>query len=627
MLTNQSALSLNSESAIDLVEKEQLHHEQIKLAYEQLHVSSFASITGYLLLPALMWNHVPHFNIILWLSLCIVFVLIAPHVLLALYRRADEQNRKKDSWSKWLVGVAFVGSCSWGSMGVLLYPPDSLVFQLVLMFALGVGAALAAIVGASYQPVFWSKFLPNLLPFCVFALFQDEAMYALVGLGIPLVFGAALLVLYRNLHKHFLESLKLRLEKNHLIEQLQHKRRAAEKANAEKSRFLAAASHDLRQPLHAQMLLVDDLKSHAHNEQCAQTLQKLESSMTTMNGLFNELLDISKLDACAITPNIAEFPVSKIFDELELDFAHLAKSNNLQFRIHSSELKIRSDQSLLSRILRNLVSNAIRYTNNGGILIGCRRRGSNVLVQVWDTGAGIPASEKEHIFDEFYQLHNPERDRNKGLGLGLAIVARLADLLNHKIHIASRVKRGSVFSVEVPMAKSMAKSMTPNTATDIATRVAKGAVTSEPDKIPNLDISGLNVLLVDDNELILTTMRDLFNKWGCNVFAASSLDTAIGHVGSLINRLDLIVADYRLRNNTTGILVIEKLESALNRRIPSIIITGDTSPQILQTILRSGRYVLHKPVAPQKLRQYVNEVLSCEFTKTQDERQPMATSD
>jgi signal transduction histidine kinase/CheY-like chemotaxis protein len=618
ILTSQSAIALKSEPAIGPVENEYLSREQIKLAYEQLHVASFASVTGYLLLPALLWNYVPHFNIILWLGLCVVFVSIAPQVLLGLYRRADEQSRKKEYWRKWLVGVAFVGSCSWGSMGVLLYPPDSLVFQLVLMFAIGVGAALAAIVGASYQPVFWAKFVPNLLPFCVFALFQDEAIYTLIGLGIPLVYGTALLMLYRNLHKHFLESLRLRLEKNHLIEQLQHKKQAAEKANAQKSRFLAAASHDLRQPLHAQMLLVDELKPHAHNEHCAKTLRKLETSMETMNGLFSELLDISKLDACAVTPKITEFPVNEIFEELAMDFSHMAKSNNLQFRIHSSELKIRSDRNLLSRVLRNLVSNAIRYTDKGGILIGCRRRKSNVLIQVWDTGAGIPAPEKEHIFDEFYQLHNPERDRNKGLGLGLAIVAKLTDLLNHKIHIHSLVKKGSVFSVEVPIAPGMATEMT--------TGAVTGAALIKPAETQSRNLSGLNVLLVDDNELILTTMRDLFVKWGCNVFAASSLDTALNHVGSLINRLDLIVADFRLRNNTTGIQVIDKLESVLNRKIPSIIVTGDTSPQVLQAILHSGRYVLHKPVTPQKLRQYLNEVLSCETLKARAEHKSLATN-
>ncbi len=618
MLTNQYALDFKPEPTINLVENEYLYREQIKLAYEQLQFASFASITGYLLLPALLWNYVPHFNIILWLSLCIVFVSIAPQVLLALYRRADEHSRKNENWSKWLVGVAFVGSSSWGSMGVLLYPPDSLVFQLVLMFAIGVGAALAAIIGASYQPVFWAKFIPNLLPFCVFALFQDETIYTLVGLGIPLVYGTALLMLYRNLHKHFLESLRLRLEKNHLIEQLQHKKQAAEKANAEKSRFLAAASHDLRQPLHAQMLLVDELKSHANSEQCTQTLQKLESSMKTMNGLFNELLDISKLEACAITPNITEFPVSEIFDELEMDFSHLAMSNNLQFRIHTSKLKIRSDQNLLSRILRNLVSNAIRYTDKGGILIGCRRHDSNVLIQVWDTGAGIPDNEIEHIFGEFYQLNNPERDRNKGLGLGLAIVARLADLLSHKIHIRSLVKKGSVFSIEVPIATGLAA--------DVVTGAVTRAAMTQPDEIQHQDIRGLNVLLVEDNELILTTMRDLFGKWGCNVFAASSLDTAFSHVGSLINRLDLIVADYRLRDNTTGVQVIDKLESVFNRKIPSIIVTGDTSPQILQTILRSGRYVLHKPVAAQKLRQYVNEVLSYKTLKAKADYKSLETN-
>jgi signal transduction histidine kinase len=609
MLANQSAVTFKSEPSIAPLEAEYLYHEQIKLAYEQLHVASLASISGYLILPALLWNEIPHFNIILWLSLCIVSLLIAPHVLLRLYRRSDEQTRKKDCWSKWLVGVAFVGSCSWGSLGILLYPQDSLVYQFVLMFFISVGAAVATIIGASYQPVFWAKFLPNILPFCIYVLLQNDAMHTLMGLGIPFFYGTALLVLYRNLHKHLLESLRLRLEKNHLIEQLQNKKQAAEKANAEKSRFLAAASHDLRQPLHAQMLLTDELKMHANNDQCAQIVHKLETSMKAMNGLFNELLDISKLDACAISPNITEFPVSEILQDIELDFSPLARNKHLRFRVHASDLKVRSDRNLLSRIVRNLVSNAIRYTDKGGILIGCRQRRNNVLIQVWDTGSGIPDHEQEHIFGEFYQLHNPERDRNKGLGLGLAIVARLADLLEHKIHIQSHLTRGSVFSVEVPL--------------------GSGSQDAPEDKllgnVQDVDIAGLNVLLVEDDELILSTMRDLLGKWGCNVFAASSLDSAMSHVGSLVNHLDLIVADYRLRNNTTGIQIIDKLEKALNRKIPAVIVTGDTSPQILQNILQNGRYVIHKPVAPQKLRQFVNEVLSSETLKEKTASTPSLT--
>jgi len=575
------------------VEKEYLYHEQIKLAYEQLHVASLASISGYFILPVLLWKQVPHFNIFFWLCMSIIFLLIAPHILLRLYHRANEQTRKKEYWSKWLVVVAFIGSCFWGSLGILLYPPDSLLYQFVLMFFVSVGASVATIIGASYQPLFWAKFIPNILPFSLFVLFQGDAMHVLMGLGIPLFYGTALLVLYRNLHKYLLDSLKLRLEKNHLIEQLQIKKQAAEKASAEKSRFLAAASHDLRQPLHAQMLLVDELKSLAENAHCAQTVAKLENSMNAMNGLFNELLDISKLDACTITPNITEFAVSDVVAELAMDFTHLAKNNGLPLRIHPCAYVIRSDQNLLLRILGNIVANAIRYTAKGGILIGCRRRQQTLLIQVWDTGLGIPDSEQEHIFNEFYQLNNPERDRDKGLGLGLAIVARLADLLQHKILVESKIKKGSVFSVVVPLAIGV---------------TATGSVKK---LLPVYrDITGLNVLLVDDDELTLVTMRDLFTKWGCNVWAASSLDTAMNHVGSLVGRLDLIIADYRLRENTTGVQVIDQLETVLNKRLPTIIITGDTSPQILREINQSGRYVLHKPVAPQKLRQFISEVIS-----------------
>jgi signal transduction histidine kinase len=428
-----------------------------------------------------------------------------------------------------------------------------------------------------------------------------------MGLGIPFLFGGTLVMIHRNLHGNLLESLQLRQEKSDLVEQLKVKNKTAEKASQDKSRFLAAASHDLRQPLHAQILLVNDLKEQLAQHPAIETVQKLETSMNAMNGLFNELLDISKLDANVVKPHISTISVDEIFNELAADFAPLAADKNLKFRMRVCRQPspasgtvgalVRSDRYLLSRILRNLLSNAIRYTSIGGVLLSCRIRKDKILVQVWDTGAGIPNDQSESIFDEFYQLHNPERDHKNGLGLGLAIVARLAKLLQCKLTVSSQVQKGSVFSIEVPRANELDNPFLPSESTTAYT-----------------DFSGIKVLLVEDNDLILSTMRALLLKWGCHVIAANSFQTAMNHIGSLVNGIDLIIADYRLQNNATGMQVIDKLEAMLRTKVPSVIITGDTSPEILQEIHHSDRHLLHKPVAPEQLRSFIAKLIAQQKT-------------
>jgi signal transduction histidine kinase/CheY-like chemotaxis protein len=594
MLTNETTFPALTKATRSQADQEYLYHEQIKLAYNQYHICSVASLGGYIVLPILLWNHVSHFNIFLWLAISFSLLTLPPLFLLHKYRKADDAAKKESHWGPRLSRLALAGTTAWGSLGLLLYPADSIVLQFVLIFFISAAAALATIVSASYQPLFWAKIVPILAPFSLNALFQGDLMHTIMGLGIPVVYGGSLVFIHRNLYANLQESLALRLSNSQLVEQLNIKKQAAEKASADKSRFLAAASHDLRQPLHAQMLLVDGLKEKTAGQPAADTVHKLESSMKAMNGLFNELLDISKLDANVVNPNITVFPIDEVLEEVALDFSEIAGNKSLRFRVRRCNTMVRSDRQLLSRILRNLLSNAVRYTRIGGVLLGCRVRGNKLLIQVWDTGSGIPNNQSALIFDEFYQLSNPERDRNKGLGLGLAIVARLAKLLGHRVKVNSRVREGSVFSLEVPRITNVSVPVKP---------LAKTALIQD-------DLRHLRVLLVEDDELILSTMRELLLKWGCDVFAARSFNTAMNHVGSLINGVDLIIADYRLQNNATGMQVILKMEGMLKTAIPSIVITGDSSPEILREIHRSGRYLLHKPVTPEKLRCFIKEVLA-----------------
>ncbi|MGH8729081.1 MAG: ATP-binding protein, partial [Burkholderiales bacterium] len=233
--------------------------------------------------------------------------------------------------------------------------------------------------------------------------------------------------------------------------QLTEKKAEADRANLAKSRFLAAASHDLRQPVHALGLFVAELKAQDLGPEANRLAEMIEAGVLALSDLLDSMLDISKLDAGALPARISHFSIGDILDRMEVEFEPVAREKGLRFKIVPSHATVKSDPVLLERIVLNLVANAVRYTNAGGILIGCRRRGQSLILQVWDTGVGIPENRRDYIFQEFYQLGNPERDRRKGLGLGLAIVERLARLLDHKVELTSTCGVGSIFSLQIPL--------------------------------------------------------------------------------------------------------------------------------------------------------------------------------
>ena len=228
----------------------------------------------------------------------------------------------------------------------------------------------------------------------------------------------------------------------------------AERANVGKSRFLAAASHDLRQPLQTISLLQGMLEKRVHDEATRRLVHRLDETVRTMSSLLDKLLDINQLEAGIVRPAIVDFPINRLLEEMRTEFTYHTETNGLGWRVVPSGLTVRSDPRLLEQIIRNLLSNAVKYTAGGRLLLGCRRRADMLRIEVWDTGAGIPELELQAIFEEFHQLDNPARERSKGLGLGLAIVQRLSDLLGHKIDVRSRLGTGSVFSIEVPLGRA-----------------------------------------------------------------------------------------------------------------------------------------------------------------------------
>ncbi len=363
-------------------------------------------------------------------------------------------------------------------------------------------------------------------------------------------------------------------------ESLRQAKDEAERANTAKSKFLAAASHDLRQPVQALMFFMSALSLKLQDSPGASLLADAEHSLAGLNTLLESLLDVSRLDAGAVVPQIETFPLAPILERLESEFGPAAREKGVSLRAVTTSGFVRSDPALLGRILNNLVSNAVRYTDKGKITVGCRPSGKSLRIEVWDSGVGIPADRVDDIFLEFTQLGNTERNLSQGLGLGLAIVQRLTDLLGHRLCVRSIPGKGSVFSVELP-------------------RAAECEMVHPPQ--PVMEGGRRLVIIIDDEMSVLKGLRMILEAWGYEVIAAGSEEEAIGSLEHRRRRPSAILADYRLRDGHTGAEAVRSIRALFNQQIPSIIITGDTAPERIREAEASGFRILHKPVQPPQL--------------------------
>jgi signal transduction histidine kinase/CheY-like chemotaxis protein len=378
---------------------------------------------------------------------------------------------------------------------------------------------------------------------------------------------------------------------------LQNAKEDADRANKAKSVFLASASHDLRQPLNAMQMYIAALKTKVNDEEVLKIIEDINSVSASTARLLNALLDVSELEVGAIKPRYEEFPINNIFTSIFQSFSPLAKDKSLEFRIVPSSIFVKSDPDLLERILGNFMSNAVRYTQSGSVMIGCRRRGNMVSIEVWDTGCGISENQMSSIFEDFYQIENKERDRSKGLGLGLALAKRLSISLNHKIESKSWLGSGSSFSVLVEISK----------------------VSKSEDKLETLtnvmSLSGVKVLLVEDDIDVLKSTKQLLESWGCLVSAGRDQDEIIDIIRSDGYLLpDIIIADNRLPGDASGIDVVKLVQKELDSLIPSVIVTGDVERSHVQSITDQGFPVLLKPIQPAKFRAILSHLIHSKLT-------------
>ncbi len=433
--------------------------------------------------------------------------------------------------------------------------------------------------------------LPLLCPLIGAALWdggRTGTLVAAAGLG-ALALSMFLAVQRRRL---LLDAAQTKQSNDALVRELRQQVFLVERANRDKSRFLAAASHDLRQPMHALGLFAASLEKSLADTPLQPTVVNMMRAVDALEQSCSAMLDLSKLDAGVVEPNMQSFPIRDLFRRLHMHCAGQAEELGLGLRFRPGGRIVTSDPQLLERVLANLIHNAIRYTHQGGIVVLARSRADRISLEVWDTGIGIPEDELPKVFDEFYQVSNSGRDRARGLGMGLAIVKRLVMLMGHELEVKSRPGRGTVFRIL----------LAPTELAEMDNMVL-GAET-----VPILIDVNRTALVIDDEESIRIGMRDLLQTWGYEVLLAESIAQACAEVRRHASVIDIVLSDLRLGNKEDGIEAIERVRAVYGAPLPALLITGDTSADEVKRAHDSGHQVLFKPVRPRELYSLLRSV-------------------
>ena len=480
-----------------------------------------------------------------------------------------------------------VDGAIWGSLAWVALDTTSLMGSILVI------AVLTAVAGNSMSllspvlPVFLALVAAEIAVAVSKVFLLGDPAYNALGLA-GLLYIFILMAQAYNSSRAARASIVLGLVNIELLEKLRLEKAVAEQARADavqantaKSKFLAAASHDLRQPIHAQGLFLDILSRSGLNPQQQQSLDCAVAASQASAEMLNTMLDFSRIEAGVVNPHVVSFRLQPLLNKIEREFAPQADAKGLAYRSRETVLAVDSDPALIELILRNLVSNAIRYTDRGGLLVACRLRKGHVALEVWDTGIGIQSAHQREVFREFHQLGNPERDRRKGLGLGLSIVKALSRTLAHPLLLNSNPGRGTVFRLTLPLATG---ACVDNTV----------VMTQNSEQLRNV-----RVLVVDDDEAVRIGTLHLLKDWGCVGEAAESIEEALALAS--LHAPDVVISDYRLRDQRTGLEAIAALRSALGQGLPALLITGDTAPDRLREALSSNIPLLHKPVSPDQL--------------------------
>lgn len=417
---------------------------------------------------------------------------------------------------------------------------------------------------------------------------------------VGLLFGGSMARYALSQHQLIRRSLSDQIDKELLSEQLMRQSFELQRLNRERSRFFASASHDLRQPVHALALFSRSLERDLADHPLAPVAGRVVQATDAVSGLLNAMLDISKIDAGTVVPQPVEIAVDPLFLRLAQLFEPRAQEAGLSLRFHTAPEWLQTDADLLLRVLTNFVDNALKYTRRGGILVSARPRGDRLRLAVWDTGLGIAPEHLPHVFDEFYQVDNPQRDVARGLGIGLAIVKRLVDLLGGEIGVRSRRGRGSVFWVDLPRRPPAPAGLVLAPAT---TPAPASAEANESPLVPP------RVLLLDDEQPVGEAVRMWLAPYCERIEITSRLADAGAKVRATPEGFDAFIIDFRLADPQDGIQATAELRKLAGRRVPTILVTGDTDPERVRAAYASGLVVMFKPVQPEVLLRTLHQII------------------
>ena len=574
--------------------------DQVATLYASWHRTTVSMLLGAAILCGVMWQQEAPWVMAAWVA-AILANQAWRGVLVRAYRRAAPSIGDAPRWGAyWVVGSTLAGVL-WGFTSIAMFPalPAYQALFIVCQFGVILGGLSRT---AVYKPAFYGFVLAVLMPLIGRVAIEGDQVHLFTAgvLGVVLIF---VLAFGRQVNDVLTQSLMMRYENVDLIRELKAQteaavaaRAVAETASLAKSQFLAAASHDLRQPLHAMGLFAAALAARVRDPGVTPLVASIRASVEALEHLFAELLDLSQLDAGALRPVPAAVPLQPLFSRVAADFVPQAQAAGLTLRVAPTRLTVVTDPMLLERVLRNLLANAVRYTPAGGIVLGARRHARTVRIDVIDSGVGIAEVDATRVFDEFVQLAGAPRNHagGRGMGLGLAIVRRLAALCGHVVELASTPGRGSRFSITLPRAPALVRE-----SRSLRARSGASAASSRT-------LQGRRVVVVDDDPAVVAAMQALFASW--NATAAGGSDAAMAFAtlprgDARDNAVDLIVADLRLADGKSGIDAIAHLRARLGVDTPAIVVSGDTSAEAQAEVQAAGVKLLVKPVVAATLKE------------------------
>lgn len=518
-------------------------------------------------------------------------VFLASFLRTLIFRRIDTRMdaiKKQQRMGAAIILMMTLAGIIWALAALLfLQQPQTEEFVFTTLTIAGV-TCVALPTTASYLPGFFGFALPPLL-----ALIYQYLRFELYNTTVLLVlFLVALILIGFKVNKIIMNVITLNLKNDELLEKVTASRNEAQKANIEKSNFLAAASHDLRQPLQALGFLLESLESRSSNttDTNKKILGQALASHTTLSTLFNSLMELSQLDSGSIHADAKNICLNELLTTLVAEFDVSAKQKSLSIVRSWNPCWVIADPILLNRIIRNLMSNAVKFTVQGKITVATQVTEHDVTLSITDTGIGIPESDLNQIFQEYHQLNNNERDQEQGIGLGLSVVDKMARIMGLKIKVTSQLNVGSTFSICLPKGEAMASLIpVPETKTE--------------------ELFHHQIVLIDDERNVLSSMSQMLEDWGCSVLSFQGLEEALEQIDLNQHKPDLIITDYRLRNKTTGLDAINCLQQKIGSPIPALLISGDTNPELVTHLRKQHYHILHKPVKPARLRKTMQQLL------------------